>query len=75
MAGFQISILNITNHKHWLAYLDTSTDAPVWNGTCQSIPLANPEMLVKIKDEPDKINYKVVLHFYIIVMYRLNMLL
>lgn len=36
--GFQISILNISEHPDWLQHLDAITDAPAWPATCISIP-------------------------------------
>lgn len=49
MAGFQISILNISEHLEWLQHLDASTEAPAWPATCISIPIpeANKKTIQK----------------------------
>lgn len=50
MSGFQISILNVTEHPEWLEHLDANTDAPGWPATCISVPIPIEKKTV-IKDE------------------------
>lgn len=38
LTGFQISILNTSEHSDWIQHLDETTDAPAWPSTCISIP-------------------------------------
>lgn len=59
MAGFQISILNITEHSEWLEHLDANTDAPGWPATCISVPIPINEKTVAIKEEQDLVLSKV----------------
>lgn len=51
MAGFQICILNLTQHPAWLECLDSSTDAPAWPGTDLNIPSETPQNSISISDE------------------------
>lgn len=51
MAGFQISVLNVTRHLYWVAHLDSHTDAPGWPSTCVSVPLPETAEIVTIDDE------------------------
>lgn len=53
MAGFQISILNVTDNIHWIEHLDSPTQAPAWTGTVHSRFLTNPDDAIKLHVEDD----------------------
>ncbi|XP_065215495.1 PTS-dependent dihydroxyacetone kinase 1, dihydroxyacetone-binding subunit DhaK-like [Planococcus citri] len=56
MAGFQISVLNITEHPEWLEHLDSNTSAPGWPSTCISIPIPMNENRIAIKNNNLELN-------------------
>ena len=48
MAGFQISLLNVSDNCEWVDHLDRETNAPGWHGNLHSVPLADSSNLVKV---------------------------